>query len=92
MLDAEWVRPEQRDAARKLIAFLTSVPVQKRALDYGFRPADLTVPLKGSEAANPFVRLAGYGLTVDVPPAADPPSGAVIRNLITLWSRVASRR
>jgi ABC-type Fe3+ transport system substrate-binding protein len=92
LIDAEWVRPEQREAARTLIAFLMSVPVQKRALDFGFRPADLTVPLKSTDANNPFVRLAPYGLTVDVPPAADPPSGAVIRNLLTLWSREVSRR
>jgi hypothetical protein len=91
LLTGDWVRPEQAEAARIFIAYLKSVPVQKRALDYGFRPADLTVPLKSTDPTNPFVRLAPYGLQIDLPTAAEPPDAAVIRNLLTLWSRVVPR-
>ncbi|WP_257449132.1 substrate-binding domain-containing protein [Archangium lipolyticum] len=88
LLQADWVTPEQQDAARKWLAYLHSRPVQERALAFGFRPADPSVPLKTQDAANPFTRLAPQGIQVDVPPVAEVPEGSVVRNLLTMWSRV----
>jgi len=91
VLDAEWVTPDQRAAADKLVAFLRSKPVQSTALRFGFRPADPSVPMKTAEGTNPFTKLAQYGLSTDVPPAAKPPDGVVVRNLIMMWSRVVKK-
>ncbi len=40
-----WVTPEHEAAAQKYITFLTSLPQQEAALQYGFRPAEPSVPL-----------------------------------------------
>jgi ABC-type Fe3+ transport system substrate-binding protein len=91
LLDAPWVTAEQKAAARKYIAFLRSKPAQQRALEYGFRPADTSVPIVTSDAQNPFTRLAPAGITVDVPPAASAPDGPVVRNLMMMWTRVVQQ-
>jgi ABC-type sulfate transport system substrate-binding protein len=92
VLTAEWVSPAQRDAGRALIAFLRSRPAQERALRFGFRPADPAVPIKTADAANPFARLAQYGVKVEIPPVADTPDGTVVRNLLMMWTRVVGTR
>jgi Bacterial extracellular solute-binding protein len=83
--------PEVREAALTWIRYLRSRPVQDKALAFGFRPADPAVPLRGADAKNPFQRLSAYGLKVDVPPSAPPPQGAVVRNLLTMWTRLGVR-
>jgi hypothetical protein len=92
VLDGAWVTPEQKTAAAKLVAFLRSVPVQSTALKFGFRPAEASVPMKTSDANNPFTKMAGYGLTLELPPASRPPDGPVLRNLIMMWSRVVKQK
>jgi len=91
ILNAEWVTPAQRQAARTWISYLRSRPVQEKALGYGFRPADPSVPLKTANANNPFTRLAEHGVKIDIPPVAQTPDGQVIRNLMMMWSRVVAR-
>ncbi len=88
LLQGAWVTPEQKVAARQFIAFLRSKPEQQRALEFGFRPADTSIPIVSSDAQNPFTRLAADGITVDVPTAADPPDGVVVRNVMMMWQRV----
>jgi len=88
LLQAEWVTEPQRKAARAWLAFLRSRPMQERALSYGFRPADPAVPVRTADAQNPFTRYASYGVQIDIPPVATPPEAPVIRNLLTMWSRV----
>ena len=78
----------ERDAALTWIRYLRARPAQERALAFGFRPADPAVPLKSADAQNPFHRLAAYGLKVAIPPAAPPPESAVVRNLLTMWTRL----
>jgi ABC-type sulfate transport system substrate-binding protein len=92
LLQGDWVTPAQREAARAFITFLRSRPMQERALSYGFRPADPAVPIRTSDSQNPYTRLAQYGVKVDIPPVATPPDGPVIRNLLTMWSRVVGSR
>jgi hypothetical protein len=91
VLQAPWVTDDQRRAARVWLQHLRSRPVQEQALRLGFRPADPAVPLKNQDPANPFNRLAPYGLQLDLPPAAPPPDGAVVRNLLSMWSRIVPR-
>ena len=90
ILQGDWVTPAQKAAARTWIAYLRSRPVQESALTYGFRPADPTVPVRTGDASNPFTKNAQYGVKVDIPPVAKTPDGAVVRNLMTMWNRVAA--
>jgi len=92
LLEGSWVTEAQRKAGRKYLAYLRGRPQQEQALRYGFRPADPSIPLKTADSQNPFTRLAQYGINVDIPPAAGTPSGPVVRNLITMWSRIVSNR
>jgi ABC-type molybdate transport system substrate-binding protein len=92
VVQAEWVTAAQKGAARSFVAWLRSRPWQERALAYGFRPADPSVPLKTSDAQNPFVRLQQYGVKLDLPPAAKAPDGTFVRALMTMWTRVAAPR
>jgi hypothetical protein len=82
LLNAPWVTDAQRSAARQLSAFLRSKPVQERALRFGFRPAETSVPLKAADPQNPFTRLAEFGVQTSVPSVAEPPDAPVIRNLL----------
>lgn len=92
LLQGDWVTAAQKEAGRKYVQFLRSRPIQEQAFAFGFRPADPSVPVKTQDPRNPFVRLAQYGLHADVPQAAVPPDAAVVRNLITLWSRTVASR
>jgi len=91
VLDAPWVTPAQKQAAARLISYLRSTPVQATALRFGFRPADTSVAIKTSDAANPFTKSAQYGLSLELPPAAQAPEGPVVRNLLMMWSRVVAK-
>jgi len=88
VLLAPWVSDAQRAGGGDLLAYLRSRPVQDRALAFGFRPADPEVPIKTTTGDNPLVTLARYGLRADLPPAASTPNGAVVRNLMMLWTRL----
>lgn len=92
LLESEKLTASQRAAAEKLLAHLRSTSVQSSALRFGFRPADPTVPMKVTEGPDPFAKLAQYGLSLELPAAATAPEGAVVRNLLTMWSRVVATR
>lgn len=92
LLQADHVRDVQKRAARLWLAYLRSRPVQERALSFGFRPADTSVPLKNADPQNPFVRLTPYGIRLEIPQVAQQPDVAVVRNLMTLWSRTIGNR
>jgi ABC-type Fe3+ transport system substrate-binding protein len=91
LLRARPLGPAEREAALAWIRFLRSRPAQERALAHGFRPADPAVPLRTPDAKNPFKRLQAYGLKVEIPPAVNAPEGPVVRNLLTLWTRLGLR-
>jgi ABC-type Fe3+ transport system substrate-binding protein len=87
-LKGDWVTDEQRAAAKELRDFLLLPEVQSRALDFGFRPANADVKLLTSDPSNPWNRLKAFGVRVDVPAVAEPPSGEVTRLLLETWRRV----
>lgn len=91
ILQADWSTEAQKKAAKVWMAHLRSRSVQEKALTYGFRPGDTAVPVRTPDAQNPFNRLAQYGISVDIPPVAQTPDGAVVRNLMTMWSRVVQK-
>jgi hypothetical protein len=90
-LDGPWVTADQKRAAAVVVQFLRGRSVQETALRFGFRPADTSVAMKSNDAANPFTKLAQYGLALELPPAATPAEGAVVRNLLMMWSRVVKK-
>lgn len=92
LLQGDWVSAEQKKAARAFLAFLRSRPMQEKALQFGFRPADPSVPILTGQADDPFTRLAKFGIRRDLPPVARTPDGAVVRNLILMWQRVVGSR
>lgn len=47
IVERPWVTAEHREAAKKYIAFLLERPQQERALEFGFRPSAVDVPLGG---------------------------------------------
>ncbi len=82
VLQAEWVSAEQRAAAEQFRDFLLSQEMQELALEYGFRPASLDVPV-----APAFEQHADYGIRVDIPQVVEVPSGGVLNELLELWRR-----
>lgn len=91
VLQADWVTPAQKQAAGVWIRYLRSRPVQEKALAYGFRPADTSVPLKTASATNPFTRLTQHGVKIEIPPVAQVPDGQVVKNLMMMWTRVVGK-
>jgi ABC-type Fe3+ transport system substrate-binding protein len=90
ILNTPWTTPEHQQAAEEFLAFLLSEPVQTRALDFGFRPANPRVPVKGPNS--PFAKYAKYGLAVELPATCDVPSREVMENLQQSWIRCAPAR
>ncbi|MGK4008327.1 substrate-binding domain-containing protein [Sorangium sp. So ce1036] len=82
-----------RQAAKRWIDFLRSDDIQKRAIEYGFRPATDAVKISEHRVrANPFLRMQRYGIsfreTLTEPPRLD---GEAVRELISLWEEATGR-
>jgi Ca-activated chloride channel homolog len=82
ILDREWVGPEERDAAERLLAFLKARPAQERALASGFRPADTAVPVGAPVDAAHGVDPRQPQTLLEVPPAE------VLEGLLALFREV----
>jgi Ca-activated chloride channel family protein len=79
VLDADWVKPEQRAAAGVLLDFLKARPQQDRAMALGFRPVDPAIkvgapidPAHGVDAQQPQTLL-------------EIPDGATLDALLAAW-------
>ena len=81
-LDAEWVGPDERDAADQLLAFLKQKPSQTRALALGFRPADPSIAI-----SSPID--AAHGVDPKQPQTLlEVPDGATLEKLLAVWSEL----
>jgi Ca-activated chloride channel family protein len=78
-LNAPWVTDEQREAAEHLKAFLLDGPQQSQAIQYGFRPADINIPLSAPMDAAHGVDPAQPQTVLEVP------SAEVIVGIQELW-------
>lgn len=79
IVEREWVTPEHREAARIYIDHLLARPQQERALQYGFRPSDVDIPL-----GPPFD--AAHGIDPKEPQTTlEVPSVEVIDAVLELW-------
>ncbi len=79
IVNAPWVTAEQKEAAQAFEAFLLDKPQQLKALEYGFRPADPSIPLSAPLDAQHGVDPAQPQTILEVP------SAAVIEGIQTLW-------
>jgi Ca-activated chloride channel family protein len=79
ILDAPWVEPSQKEAAKLFEEFLLAEQQQLRALDLGFRPADPSLPL-----ASPLDTQHGADPT-QPKTILEVPSAAVINGIQLLW-------
>jgi ABC-type Fe3+ transport system substrate-binding protein len=90
VLDADWVTPQEAEAAQMFIDFLTSREMQELALlQHGFRPVDPAIPL--DQSGSPFQGYAGSGLRIDLPPEVETPPGNVLNTLLDFWTRNVGR-
>ena len=90
IINAPWSTADQRTAAQTFLDFLLTEPIQREALNHGFRPANTNVPVKFPES--PFVMYAGSGVQVDLQKICDPPKAEVVNNLLASWQRTQSNR
>jgi len=86
ILNVPWSGPEHRKAAEQFLNFLMSEPIQKRALDHGFRPGNPSVPVRNPES--PLVRYAAQGLKIDLPRVCELPQADVVTELIATFLRI----
>lgn len=81
VVQREWVTPEHAEAAQKYIAFLLAPEQQKRALETGFRPASLEVPLASPVDAEHGVNPREPQTTLEVP------GTEVVDAILRLWEK-----
>jgi Ca-activated chloride channel family protein len=68
IVEREWVSPEHREAAQAYIDYLLARPQQELAMQYGFRPAAVEVPLAAPIDAAHGVDPKQPQTTLEVPP------------------------
>jgi ABC-type Fe3+ transport system substrate-binding protein len=91
ILEADWVTPEQQEAARMFRDYLLGEPAQRLALHYGFRPANAAVPLMASETGNMFPAALGIGVQQDLPSSVELPAPEVVAALVDVWRQQTGR-
>jgi hypothetical protein len=82
---ADWVTPEEAQAAQLFLDFLTNAEMQQLALRFGFRPVDDTISLTG--ASSPFPRYEANGVRPDLPDQVTVPPGNVLNTMLEFWAR-----
>ncbi len=85
VLNAPWVTDEQKNAAEVFKAFLLDKPQQVKAMEYGFRPADPSIPLSAPLNFQHGVDPQQPQTVLEVPPAD------VIVAVQELWRRDAKK-
>jgi serine/threonine-protein kinase len=86
ILDVPWSDPAQRAAAADYLKFLMSEPMQRRALEHGFRPGNPEVSLRFAES--PLIRHARQGIRIELPRMCERPRAEVVRNLLAAYSHL----
>jgi serine/threonine protein kinase/ABC-type Fe3+ transport system substrate-binding protein len=87
LIDAPWITAAQRKAADAFLDFLSSEPIQKQVIDFGFRPSNPKVGIRYPES--PFTTLEKYGLRIDIPTVISPPRADVLKALMELAAKEA---
>lgn len=87
ILDAPWIEPWQRGVAEQYLSFLLREENQLKAQQYGFRPANATVPL------NTTIFSEENGVREDMGnvPVLNPLPGDALEALFTVWIKVKNQ-
>jgi Ca-activated chloride channel family protein len=88
ILNADWVGDEQTEAATLFRSFLLSREQQARAVDWGLRPADSSVPL---QSPIDLAHGAVPSLTMDTVPHLAYPSDEVVGHILDVWHQVKKK-
>jgi Ca-activated chloride channel family protein len=81
IVQRDWVAEEHREAAQVYIDYLLDRPQQERALEFGFRPADASIPVQAPVDA-------AHGVDPDQPKTTlEVPTAPVMEAIIELWRR-----
>lgn len=81
IVNAPWVTAEQNEAAQLFERFLLDKPQQLKALEYGFRPADPSIPLTSPLDSQ-------HGVDINQPQTIlEIPSAPVIEGIQQLWQQ-----
>lgn len=79
IVDRPWVSDEHRQAVAEYVKFLTDAPQQKRAMEFGFRPADpalaVAAPIDAAHGVDPLQPETTLAV----------PSASVVKALLQLW-------
>jgi Ca-activated chloride channel family protein len=92
VLNGDWVTPQQTEAAKQFINYLTGNSAQELAFQkYGFRPVDNSIQL--NQPGSPFEIYAANGIKEDLStyPNVEIPDGNVLNILRDFWSRNVNR-
>jgi ABC-type sulfate transport system substrate-binding protein len=87
LIDHPSITTAQRDVARRFQSYLLSDEIQRLALNYGYRPANLSIALFGGNTPFDDVDLKAAGLKADIGQELVIPSGDTITTLIEVWRR-----
>ena len=79
VVERDWVTPEHREAAKIYIQYLLGRDEQAKAVQYGFRPASLDVPLAAPLDAEHGIDPKEPKTTLEVP------SPEIINAILQLW-------
>jgi serine/threonine-protein kinase len=86
ILDVPWSDAHQRAAAAVFLKFLMSEPIQKKALDHGFRPGSPSVSVRFPDS--PLIRHASHGIKLELPRMCEPPKYDVVQDLLASSRRI----
>jgi Ca-activated chloride channel family protein len=86
ILDVPWSDASQQKAAAEFLIFLMSEPIQRQALEHGFRPGNSAVPVNSPDS--PLIRHAGAGVRLTLPSTVGPQPAAVVRALLDAFRRI----
>jgi Ca-activated chloride channel family protein len=81
ILNAPWVTAQQKEAAEAFEKFLLDKPQQLKSLEYGFRPADPSIPLSAPLDAQHGVDTSQPKTILEIP------SAPVIEGIQSLWQQ-----
>ena len=80
VVEREWVTPEHREAAKIYTQYLLARAQQEKAIQYGFRPASVDVPLSAPLDVAHGIDPKEPKTTLEVPPVD------IINAILKLWS------
>jgi serine/threonine-protein kinase len=85
ILDVPWSQPPQRAAAAEFLRFLMSQPIQRRALEHGFRPGNPEISIRNPDS--PFLRHVKQGMRIDLPRMCEPPRAETVKKLVSSFEQ-----